>query len=201
MNRGAGIARNFSHVKKGEFMDFKTHLMRAWELMLKFIVPLVLMTLVMFAVSFVTLGILAPVTMAGYMQSVLRLIREKREPKIGDIFAHMNLFLPLLGFAIVCAIAVMIGFALLVIPGLVLVIALAVGTLYMLPLMTDKNMGLVDAVKESFRMSFKENLGEHIVVILIFWVIQFIGGSIAVGTLFTTPIATLFLMSVFDERT
>jgi hypothetical protein len=50
-----------------EVMDFKKHLLRAWELTLKFIVPLVLMTLVMLVVSFLTLGILAPVTMAGYM--------------------------------------------------------------------------------------------------------------------------------------
>jgi len=33
------------------------------------------------------------------------------------------------------------------------------------------------------------------------WSIQVIGGSIAVGALFTTPMATLFLMSVFEERT
>lgn len=182
-------------------VDFKKHLVLAWELTLRFIVPLVLATLVMFLASFFSLGILAPVTMAGYMHSVLLLIREGREPKISDLFSFMRLFLPLLFFAILAFVAIMIGFALLVLPGLALALALAFGAVYMLPLMTDKGMGLVDALQESFRMAFKVNVGEHVVVVLIFWLIQAIGGSVAIGVLFTTPIATIFLMSVFEERT
>lgn len=182
-------------------MDFKKHLALAWELTLRFIVPLVLMTLVMFLVSIFTLGILGPVTMAGYMHSVLLMVREGREPRIGDLFSFMRLFLPLLFAVIVAFIAVTIGRFLLVLPGLALALLLAFGAVYMLPLMTDKNLGLVDALKESFRMAFKVNLGEHVVVVLIFWLIQAIGGSVAIGALFTTPIATVFLMSVFEEQT
>jgi hypothetical protein len=182
-------------------MDFKKHLIQAWELTLRFIVPLVLMTLVMLVLAFLTLGILAPVTMAGYMQSILRVVREGREPQIGDLFSFMRLFFPLLFFGILAFLAIMIGYMLLVLPGVAISLLLAFGAVYMLPLMTDKDMRLVDALKESFRMAFKENVGEHFVVVLIFWVIQVIGGSIAVGALFTTPIATMFLMSVFEERT
>lgn len=182
-------------------MDFKKHLLLAWELTLKFIVPLILMTLVMFVVSFFTLGILGPVTMAGYMHSVLLMIRESREPKIGDLFSFMRLFLPLLFAVIVAFIAVAIGLVLLVLPGLALALLLAFGAIYMLPLMTDKGLGLIDALKESFRLAFKVNLGEHIVVVLLFWLIQAVGGSVAIGLFFTTPIATTFLMSTFEERT
>ena len=46
-------------------MDIKKHMETAWGMTLKFVVPLILMTLVMAVVSAVTLGILAPVTMAG----------------------------------------------------------------------------------------------------------------------------------------
>jgi len=60
-------------------MDFKKHIVRAWELTWQFIVSLVLMTLVMSGVAVITLGVLAPVTMAGYMQSILLMIREGRE--------------------------------------------------------------------------------------------------------------------------
>lgn len=182
-------------------MDFKKHLLQAWELTLKFVVPLVLTTLVMFLVSFFSLGILAPVAMAGYMHAVLLMVREGREPKIGDLFSFMRLFLPLLLAGILVFIAVMIGFALLVLPGLALALLLGFGAVYVLPLMTDKNMGLVDAVKESFRLAFKVNLGEHVVVVLIFWLIQAVGGSFFIGALFTTPMATVFLMSVFEEHT
>ncbi len=182
-------------------MDFKKHLALAWDYTLTFIVPMVLMTLVMLLVSFFSLGILAPVTMAGYMHAALLVVREGREPKIGDIFSFMRLFLPLFVFSLLAFIAIIIGFVLLVLPGLALALLLAFGAVYMLPLMTDRNMGLIDALRESFRMAFKVNLGEHVVVVLIYWLIQAIGGTVAVGVLFTTPIATLFLMSVFEERT
>lgn len=66
-------------------MDFKKHLVLAWELTIKFIVPLMLMALVMFLVSILTLGLLGPVTMAGFMYAVLLLVREGRESKIGDL--------------------------------------------------------------------------------------------------------------------
>jgi hypothetical protein len=36
--------------------------------------------------------------------------------------------------------------------------------------------------------------------LLIFRVIQAIGGSVAIGTLFTSPIAVAFLMSVYEKR-
>ncbi|GAB6059559.1 hypothetical protein [Desulfonatronum parangueonense] len=181
-------------------MDFKKHLVLAWEMTLRFIVPLVLMTLVMFLVSFLTLGILAPVMMAGYMHAVLLIIREGREPKIGDLFSFMRLFLPLLIFAVLAVLAVSLGLALLVLPGLAVIVGLAVGAVYMPPLMTDRGLGLLDALMESMRMSFKDNIGEHLVVVLIFWTIQAIGGSFAIGALFTTPIAVMFLMSVYEER-
>lgn len=182
-------------------MDFKKHLLLAWELTLKFIVPLVLMTLVLFLVSFFSLGILAPVAMAGYTHALLLVVRDGREPKIGDLFSFMHLFFKLLLFAVLAFICIVIGLALLVLPGLALGLLLAFGAVYMLPLMTDKGMGLMDALKESFRMAFKVNVGEHVVVVLIFWLIQAIGGSVAIGALFTTPIATLFLMSVFEDQT
>ena len=69
-------------------MDFKKHLEIAWNLTLRYITPLVFMTLVMFVVSFLTAGLLAPVTMAGYMHSILLMVRNEREPKIQDVFAH-----------------------------------------------------------------------------------------------------------------
>ncbi len=47
-------------------MNFKNHLETAWNQTLQFIAPLIFMTLVMFVVSSLTLGILAPVAMAGY---------------------------------------------------------------------------------------------------------------------------------------
>lgn len=181
-------------------MDFKKHILTAWNLTLQFIVPLVLMTLVMSALSFVTIGILAPVLTAGYMQSLLLAIREGREPRIQDLFSHMGLFLPLFLFGIVVFLAVVVGFTLLVLPGILVLFAVAFCCLYMLPLMTDARLGLMDAVKESTAMAFGDNLAEHAVVVILFMVISAIGSSIFIGFLFTQPLATLFVLSVYQEK-
>ncbi|MBW2602670.1 MAG: hypothetical protein JRD47_12295 [Deltaproteobacteria bacterium] len=154
-------------------MDFKKHIVRAWELTLKFIVSLVLMTLVMSVVAAITLGILAPTMMAGYMQSILSMVREGREPRIQDLFSEMRLFLPLLAFGIIVLIGVTIG----------------------------KKLGLVEAIKQSYNMAVRDNIPEHIVVVILFLAISGIGSSFLVGFLFTQPLATTFLLSVYYEKT
>ena len=181
-------------------MDFKHHIETAWTLTLANIVPLILLTLVMAAVSFLTLGILAPVITAGYFQSLLLLLRSGREPKIQDLFSHMRLFLPLLIFGLAIAVLAVIGFALLFLPGILFLLAVALFCTYMLPLMTDQNMGVIDAVKESYAMSRRGEFMDHIVVVILFSAVTTIGGSFFVGMLFTQPLATLFLLSVYEEK-
>jgi membrane-anchored glycerophosphoryl diester phosphodiesterase (GDPDase) len=182
-------------------MDFKRHILTAWNLTLGHIVSLILMTLVMLGVSSLTLGILAPVTMAGYTQSLLQTIRSGREPKVQDLFAHMNLFLPLLGFGIAVFVVTLIGFALLVLPGIVLVLAITFCCIYMLPLMTDRKMGLLEAIKESYAMARRGQLADHVVVVVIFVALTMIGGTVFIGVLFTQPLATLFLLCTYEEKT
>jgi len=181
-------------------MDFKRHIETAWNLTLGNVVSLIIMTLVMVAVGSLTLGILAPVTMAGYTQSLLQLIRNGREPKVQDLFSHMNLFLPLLGFGIAVFVATAIGFMLFLLPGIVIVVGITFCCIYMLPLMTDKNMGIVDAIKESYAMGRRGDLVDHVVVVIIFMAITMIGSTVFIGVLFTQPLATLFLLSTYEEK-
>ena len=181
-------------------MDFKKHLEIAWNLTLRYITPLVFMTLVMFVVSFLTAGLLAPVTMAGYMHSILLMVRNEREPKIQDVFGQMHLFLPLLGFGLIVFVALAVGFTLLVIPGLVILLALFFGCLYMLPLMTEKGLGLVDAIKESWAMATTGEVLDHLVVVILYVGLTTIGSSVFIGALFTQPFATILLMSVYADK-
>ena len=180
-------------------MDFKYHLETAWKLTLQHIAPLIFMTLAMIVISFITLGILGPVVLAGYMHATLLLIRQGREPKIQDIFSHMRLFFPLLLFGVIVFIITLVGMMLLFLPGLLFVLSVSFCCIYMLPLMTDKNLGLIDAIKESFSMVTKEQLVDHVVVFILFIGISAIGSSVFIGALFTQPLATLFLMSVYDS--
>ena len=46
-------------------MNFREHFETAWNSTLKYIAPLIIMTLAMLIVSFITLGVIAPVVMAG----------------------------------------------------------------------------------------------------------------------------------------
>jgi len=182
-------------------MDFKWHIETAWKLTFSNIVPLILMTLVMTLVSGFTCGILGPVTMAGYIQSIILMLREGREPKVQDIFSQMRLFFPLLGFGVLALIAIMIGFLVLFLPGFLIVVAVTFCCLYMLPLMTDKGLGVVDAVKESCRMAVKGQILDHVVVVVLYMGIIALGGSVFIGFLITCPLANVFLASVYNEKT
>lgn len=181
-------------------MDFKGHLETAWNTTLQFIVPVILLTLVQIIVIIFSFGILAPVTTAGYMQSLLLALREGREPKIGDLFTEMRLFLPLFIFGLLAMIATFIGFALLVTPGFLVVGFLVFATIYMMPLMSDRDMSLMDALKKSWSMATKAPLSNQIILMVLYLVIMSLGSSIAVAVLFTQPLATFLVLSVYEER-
>jgi len=181
-------------------MDFKELLEKSWKMFTEFLPALLINTLVLLVVSFFTLGILAPVCTAGYMQSILTLIRTKKKPEVGDLFSQMSLFLPLLLFTIVAGIVLFIGFLMLVLPGFIAALALYYFCLYLLPLMTDKKMGLIDAVKESSRMALQDPVVEHITVVAIYIGVNLIGQVVPFGMIFTLPFATLFLLFAFEER-
>ena len=106
----------------------------------------------------------------------------------------------LLGFGIAVFVATSIGFMLLFLPGIVVIVAITFCCIYMMPLMTDKQLGIVDAVKESYAMGRRGELVDHVVVVIIFMAITMIGGTVFIGVLFTQPLATLFLLSTYEEK-
>ncbi len=181
-------------------MNFNNQFKTSWNLTLSYIVPLIILTLVLFGICFLSLGLLAPPMMAGYTYSQLRLIREKREPKVNDLFSQMRLFLPLLGFGIAAFVLTGIGYLLLFLPGIVLTLALAFCCIYMLPLMVDKDMKLFDALKESYSMATSGEIMDHLVLVILYFGIMAIGSSIFIGALFTLPFSTLLLLLVYEEK-
>lgn len=181
-------------------MDFKMHLETAWQNTLQFIVPVILLTLVQMVVAIFSLGILLPVTTAGYMQSLLLALRDGREPKIGDLFSEMRLFLPLFLFGLVAMLAVTLGFALFILPGFLVTLFIVFATIYVVPLMTDRKMGLIEAVKGSWEMAMREPLADQIILMVLYMVLISVGSSIAVAVLFTQPLATFLVLSVYEER-
>jgi hypothetical protein len=181
-------------------MDFKEHLKTAWETTLQFIVPVILLTLVQMVVVTFSLGILAPVTTAGYIQSLLQALRNGREPEIGDLFSEMHLFLPLLAFGVLAMLATLFGFMLLIVPGFAVIAFLIFATIYMMPLMTDQHMGLFDAIKESWNMAVRKPLADQVVLVVLYLVIMSVGSSILLALLLAQPLATFLMLAVYEER-
>ena len=181
-------------------MDFKQHFEKSWQVFTSFLPSLLISTVILLGASMLTLGILAPVLTAGYMQSLLLAIREGRKPEIKDLFSEMHLFLPLLGFGILIGIAVFLGLAMLVLPGLAVILAVAFFCIYMLPLMTDQQFRLFEALQESSRMAMQKPIAEHLAVVAVYLVLTSLGSSTGLGTLFTTPMATLFVLSVYEVK-
>lgn len=181
-------------------MDFKYHLEETWKTFTEFLPGLLINTLALIGISFITFGIMAPVCIAGYVQSLLETIRDKRKPEVRDLFSQMDLFLPLLVFTILAGLVIMIGFAILILPGFLVIIALSFFCLYMLPLMTDENMNIIDAFKKSRDMALAEPITEHIVVVALYLGISTLGQSTILGFIFTQPFATLFILSTFQDR-
>jgi hypothetical protein len=181
-------------------MDFKEQFERAWQVFTGHFAPILVNTLVMIVVSIASLLILAPVVSAGYMQSLLLALREDRKPEVKDLFAHMDLFFPLFGFMVLFVILVCIGLFMLVLPGIALLLAGTYFLIYLLPLMTDQRLGLVEALKVSSRMALEEPIVEHIAVVAVLIILDSIGSSIVFGTLVTHPYSCLFLLTVYEIK-
>lgn len=181
-------------------MNFQKMFEEGWQNTLKFVGPVILLTLAQFVLMVVSFGILAPVVTAGYTQSLLRAKREGRTPEMGDLFCEMSLFFPLLILGICMFAAISIGFMLLVLPGIILGVLITFGCLYIVPLMVDQRMGVVESVKESWNMSVNKPVTDQIIIAAVYCGILSVGGSFFITLLFAQPLATFILLSAYDEK-
>ncbi len=182
-------------------MDLQRHLEVGWKSFLQFIGPSLLVTFVFFAVTIFSLGILGPVTSAGYFQSLLQAQRDGRTPEVKDLFAHMSLFLPLFLFGLAAFCIIVVGFMLLFLPGIGAAVFLTFACLYLLPLMTDKKLGLIEGVKHSWQMAVADPIGDHIIITIVYIALLSVGGSVPFVILLAQPLATFILLSFYEERT
>jgi hypothetical protein len=181
-------------------MDFKDLIVRSWQNTLNHIGPLLLITLVQLVLIIVTFGILAPVTTAGYVSSLLQVVRDDRKPEVGDLFSQMRLFFPLFLLSILVAVVAIIGFSLLVLPGFAVLAFISFAAFYLLPYMVDQKLGLFDALKASWRAAMQEPVSEHIIVVIIYVAIMSLGSSLWFAFLITQPMATFIMVDAYQYR-
>ena len=181
-------------------MDFKDLIVRSWQNTLNHIGPLLLITLVQLVLIIVTLGILAPVTTAGYVNSLMQVVRDDRKPEVGDLFSQMRLFFPLFLLSMLVAVVAFIGFSLLVLPGFAVLAFIAFAAFYLLPFMVDQKLGLFDALKASWQAAMQEPVSEHIIVVIIYVAIMSLGSSLWFAFLITQPMATFIMVEAYNQR-
>ena len=181
-------------------MDFKNLIVQSWNNTLNFIGPVLLVTLVQLILIFISLGTLAPVTTAGYVQSLLRAVREGRSPEVGDLFSQMRLFLPLFLFYLLAFLVAMIGFMMVIIPGFVVIGFVAFASFYMLPLMTDQKFGLFEALQRSWKLVTAPPISDHLIIAIIYVIIMSLGSSLPFAFLVTQPMATFLMIGAYLEN-
>jgi hypothetical protein len=116
----------------------------------------------------------------GFVVELVRDVRDgRRDETVGDLFSSaMPFILPLIGFGVLFAIGVTIGFILLIVPGLILLTFWSVGA----PAIVIEGVGPVDAFGRSWRLVKGEAwavFGALLVTFLIVLVIGVILGAIA----------------------
>ncbi|WP_028581661.1 hypothetical protein [Desulfogranum japonicum] len=181
-------------------MDFKKHFDQSWQNFTAFLPSILIITAVFLCACAFSFGILGPFLAAGYVQSLLRAIRERRPPQMRDLLSEADLFLQLLVFGLLVMAAVFLGLFLFFLPGFIIILAVIYFCTYLLPLMTDRKLDLFDALSQSARMAMQKPVSEHVAVVVVLIVLSSLGGSVIFGTLFTTPFGVLFLLSVYEEK-
>ncbi len=181
-------------------MDFKLHFENSWQVFTAYLPAMLLLTIAMLVGSALSFGLLTPVLTAGYMQSLLFALRESRKPELKDLILEMRLFFPLLGFSILLVLVVSVGLLVMVLPGLLMLLFICFFCMYMLPLMTDQDYAVFDALRESYRMSVQNPISEHLAVVVVSLVLASVGASTWLLSVVTTPFATLFVLSVYEVK-
>ena len=72
--------------------------------------------------------------------------------------------------------------------------------LYLMPLMTDKKMGLLAALQTSWDMAVAQPIMDHVVIAIIYIALLSIGSSLPFVILFAQPLATFIVVSFYQER-
>lgn len=174
-------------------MDFGRLLRASWELFIREIVSLVLLTLVG-AVLCLTI-ILIPTVMAGWARGVLGYVRDGRAPKLEQLWNFDDYGSTLL-VIVVGGILICIGYVLLVVPGVILHVL----WLYSLFFVVDKGSSFTEALRESGRAVNATGFFNHFVMLVIVAALGALGGTASgLGALLTTPFSLLLLAHAYDQ--
>lgn len=128
----------------------------------------------------------------GVVATMLKVYDSVESAQFSDLW-HPQQYLPYLGATVLTAIIVVVGLVLLIVPGVIAAMML----LFVKFIVVDRNMGPVDALKESARMT-KGHRMQLFLLVLAIAVINIIGALLLlVPLLVTIPVSTLAMVYAY----
>src|SRR6185503_4977789 len=134
--------------------------------------------------------------MAGIMNFSLKVARGAPYA-FGDLFSGAPFFVSVLVANLVCAIAISIGMVLLIVPGVIL----ALGLCMTMPLVIDRNLGPIEALTESWKLTDGHKMNLFVFGLIAIGLV--IAGLCAcgVGLLLVTPLLYIAHMYIYLKLT
>jgi hypothetical protein len=147
-------------------MNFQGYLEDSWRIIKQEPIILILGGFIVQLLTLLSMGILAGPLLGGYLLLIISYLRDNKRPVFNDLFLGLREFGKLFPYFLVLLI-ILIGFALLVIPGLLF----ATWWLYVLPLMVDRKMSFGDAMRMSMNRVNEKGFFMHFVFLLLISVV------------------------------
>ena len=133
----------------------------------------IIASLTVSVLGFITIFILMGPLLAGFMMMILYAMRKEGTPKFDDLLKYFHRFGSLfLGFFIP-VICCFIGLIFLIVPGLLIFTV----WMYVLLFITDKEMGIWDALRASFNLVVNNDIWKHLILFIIAFAIQSIAAA------------------------
>ena len=142
-------------------MDFQGYLKITYELLKRHPLFFILGGFAAQLLTMFSLSLLAGPFLGSYLMTMVLFLRKGKKPEFSDLFVGLSKIKQLFPFFFLLLLTVL-GFMLLIVPGIVF----ATWWMYTLPLMTDKEMKLGEAMRESMRKVNEKGFFMHLIFLL-----------------------------------
>ena len=119
-----------------------------------------------------------------------------KKAQISDVFRGFDYFFTSWGLFIVAFLAISVGFALLVIPGLLLMVLFQ----YAVVIAITEKKGAINSLERSYEIA-KKNFSFSVVLLILSAVISSVGGLTRIGVLITLPFTSLCICLAANKLT
>jgi len=119
-----------------------------------------------------------------------------KKAQISDVFNGFDYFFTSWGLFIVAFLAISVGFALLVIPGLLLMVLFQ----YAVVIAITEKKGAINSLERSYEIA-KKNFAFSVVLMILIAVVNSIGGLVRIGVLIAIPFTSLCMCLAANKLT